>query len=396
MKKLLFISVFMCGCGDFYNEVSYESLAYDYLSVEERQALAPNDLFKSVLNRENINSLKQVLAKNDKAYLYSVNEDKDTPLGLALKRSNYLGAKYLISQMGPESLTYQNKNKESYVYLASKNGYPDLIKDMADKFYSYVTDYEFSDLDRENQVGNRALHIAKHEGVAEVLQAEYYRGLLEFPFLKFSYKTNKIGENFLHTAIIDDRVSVLAWGVEKNCATQADLDQYGFFYKTIYHIWNGLDNYSTSLTGIEFDNLMNEKNKNGDTPMHLAAKHLSISGVKALTNCTLIDYSLSNKNGDIPLQTFLKNLDSTLEYQDQEIKDAFVSIAESRSPYSLSTIKKYVNHTNKNGSSSLHIAAKTSDPFFYNYLKKYGSIVQKNNKGETPEYIFHALHKGVK
>ena len=174
-----------------------------------------------------------------------------------------------------------------------------------------------------------------------------------------------------------------------HCLNQEQWKQSNIFYKTFSNIWNGTDSYLNYYTGFSVDNLINQKDSNGYTPINLATKYSMLDSILVLSSCQLIDYLIPDHQQNIPLQTFLKSLDSKLETQSQKVKDVFVTLSESRTAFTLiKTIKSHINHINENGDSSLHIAAQISDPFFYNYLKKYGNLYQENSEGKTPEEIF--------
>ena len=176
----------MVACGPNFEQQKNKN--YLYLSSQEQRELTPNKLFQAVLNEESIEVLQKIVNENS-IYLYSTNIDKNTPLGLAFKIHNPEAAQYLISQLSLKDLTHQNNEGESYIYLAAQKGYPDLIVDMANKFYELSTfNYEFSGIDQSNHHGEKALHVAKSVSVVEALKDEYYRGVLELPFRSFSYK----------------------------------------------------------------------------------------------------------------------------------------------------------------------------------------------------------------
>ena len=55
----------------------------------------------------------------------------------------------------------------------------------------------------------------------------------------------------------------------------------------------------------------------------------------------------------------------------------------------------FVNHQNKQGDSSLHIAARLADPFFYEHLTQFGDTLLPNNKEKTSEQIFEATQRQI-
>ena len=406
MKKFILLigcCLSLLSCKDSFFISESEQSLYS-LSEEEINKIAPNKLFVAVYKNQNTEDIKDII-DNNPSYLSSVNEEGDTPLGLAIKIYRIEIARYLISQLTVDALTHRNHKGEGYVYLSAQRGHADLIENIADKLYKKPSlfGYEFSNIDLKTNAGEKSLHVAKNNLVAEVLKTEYYRGVLELPFRGFSYATNSARQNFLHTAVLDNRVSVLAWGVDNNCP-QVEHEPYSsnwiveivhWVSDVIGSTWDVVNIYSNDWTGFALDNIVNKRDKNKDTPINLAAKNLLLDSVQILMNCSLIDYSLEDGQGNTPLQNYLMALDAKIEFQNQELKDVFTSLAENRPPFTIYTAKSVVDHLNDNGESAMHIAARIYDPFFYNYLKKYGDVKQKNPQGKTPEDIFNNIQTRV-
>ena len=97
---------------------------------------------------------------------------------------------------------------------------------------------------------------------------------------------------------------------------------------------------------------------------------------------------MSDNEENIPLQNFLLALDPLKSYHSKDVRETFALLMESRTRLVLSGIPEHINSINNKGENSLHISAKLADPFFYNRLKKYGDIEQKNHQGQTPRQIF--------
>ena len=385
--------MFFLGCGDSSFEDKGRTF---YLSSEERGSLATNELFEAILDRKNIIEIQDILNQNGDE-LFSMNGYGDTPLGVAIKTYNEKASLYLISQLTPDHLLHQNYRGETYVYLAAQQGYADIISHIADQFYKHddaLSDYEFSDIDQPALNGEKALHIAKNQNVAEVLNREYYRGALEFPIRKFQYHLTEDTQSFLHTAVRDDRVSVLRWATQQHCVTENTWETSPFYYQLPMYLFKGLDSYLVYVDWGLAD-IVNLRDYQGNTPMNLAAKYLLTDAVRLLSTCLWLDYLLPNDKGDIPLQTFLKSLDPHASTQPDDIKDAFTLLAESRTRFTLKELRDHIDYINLEGDSSLHLAAQVADPFFFNYLKKYGNTEQKNLKNQTPQALFEQTQSQI-
>ena len=385
---LMLISFFLINCD--VNSSFYEGRVF-YLSSEDKDAMVSNELFRAILDRKNLIEIQDIINENGNQ-LFSINAYGDTPLGAAIKTYNEEAARYLISLLPPKHLQHRNHRGESYVYLAAEQGYADIVNLLSDEFYnSFIlfSDYEFSDLDQETLDGDRALHISKNEAVAESLKYQYYRAV-DVPIRKFEYHLNEDDQSFLHTAVRDSRTSTLKWGVSQNCTDSEKWNRYStLFFKTPLYIWKGLNHYSPVL----IDNLINTKDKDGNTPINLAAKYLVHDSIRVLANCMWVDYLEPNEEGDIPLQTFLKNLDPFLQKHSDKTQETFTLLVESRTRFTLKGIRDHVDYIDANGDSSLHLAARIYDRFFYDYLKKYGSIEQKNQENRSPKVIFTETQK---
>lgn len=359
------------------------------LSEDQKSMIIANELFQAILDDSNPKEIQEILTRKNE-YLFSVNQNGDTPLGVAIQFYKEDIALYLLDQMMADKLTHINNNKEGYIYLASQHGLIKVINKISDKFYNFksqwTSDWEFSDLDVPDSQGNKALHVAQNQAVAEALSYHYKRGSLEYPLRKLQFHLNNQDENFLHTAIRNQKTSVVRWGVENNCTHRKDWALSGYVFKTSSYVWRGLLSLGTE-SGFDFHNIINARNKEGDTPVQLSAQHLFTDGLRILSHCLWTDYLLPNHKGNIPLQSFLTSLDPFVEQHSEDIKEAFVLLAESSTPFTWKQISHHVNFVNLEGETSLHIAARMFDSFFYKYLKKYGDLYAENNKKETPETL---------
>ena len=369
------------------------------MDPEERALVVTNDLFAAIVDNHSQEKIEEILLIPGNT-LYSLNQKSDTPLGAAIQFKRKELAVFFLEQLQCDDLYHQNKKGESYIYLSAKHGYHELIQLIANKCYDRKApwsafleyDYEFSDLDPETQEGEKAIHIAYDSAVMAVLNEEYWRGAFEWPYWIF-YETNNEEETFFHTAARDGRNSVIEWGTQTFCH-EGSWEKSDEFYKHLPSsiprlTWHFLQTqFSLNLT-----QLINFGNKENNTALHLASQSLNLKAIRLIANCRWVDYSLENPLKNIPLQEFLKALDPTIQNYEEEIKTTFLFLMKQETHLRLFTgISYQVNHQNKEGDSSLHIAARLADDFFYNELKKAGNIHLLNKKNQTPETIFKATH----
>ena len=400
MKNTLII-FFLCSllsCQGSEDSLNYLRSRSDSFSAEERQALFPNELFIALVNQHSEQDLQKIIDQNGH-YLLSLNDNKDTPLAVAIKFYNQKGALFVVKQLSPEHYLHQNLQEEGYLYLASQKGYVNLIQLLANRFYEsrreILSDYEFSDLDMKTNEGERALHVAKNYMVAEALENEYWRGSLEFPFRKFQYLQNHKGQSFLHTAVRDQNSDLLRWGMKQSCVSKEEWKDQAFYYKYPSLFWKVFQTYG-KYVGLDWDDIINTQDNEGLTAINFSAKNMFIEGILILSSCQWTDYLLPDNKGNISLQSFLLTLDPLKPNHSERIYETFTLLMEKQTRLRWSVIPDHINFLNKESESSLHIAAQLADSFFYESLKKYGDIEQENHQGQTPREIFEFRRKQLK
>lgn len=398
---ILCSSLFCISCNTELEHTSPSGLPSPTLQMDpaERALVVTNDLFAAIIDNHSQEKIEEILLIPGNT-LHSLNQKNDTPLGVAIQFKRKELAEFFLEQLQCDDLYHQNKKGEGYIYLSAKHGYHELIQLVANKCYDRKAswsafleyDYEFSDLDLETLKGEKAIHIAHDSAVMEALNEEYWRGAAEWPYLVF-YETNKEEETFFHTAVRDGRDSVIEWGTQTFCH-ESSWEKSDSFYKNIptsipRRTWHFLQTqFSLNLT-----QLINFGNKEDNAALHLACQSLNLKAIRLIANCRWTDYSLENSLGNIPLQEFLKALDPTTQNYEEEIKNTFLFLMRQETYLRMFTgISYQVNHQNNEGDSSLHIAARLADDFFYNELKKVGNIHLPNKKNQTPETIFKATH----
>ncbi|MCY4512118.1 MAG: hypothetical protein OXB86_00350 [Bdellovibrionales bacterium] len=369
------------------------------MDPEERALVVTNDLFAAIVDNRSQEKIEEILLTPGNT-LYSLNQNNDTPLGVAIQFRRKELAVFFLERLQCDDLYHQNNKGESYVYLSAEHGYHELIRLIANKCYErkapwsalFQYDYEFSDLDPETLKGEKAVHSSYDSAVMDALNEEYWRGALEWPFWVF-YETNNEEETFFHTAVRDGRDTVIEWGVKTFCQ-ESSWEKSEQFYKNLptsvpRRGWHFLQTqFSLNLT-----QLINFGNKEDNTALHLASQSLNLKAIRLIADCRWTDYSLENSLGNIPLQEFLKALDPSIQNYEEEIKTTFLFLMKQETYLKLFTnIPGQVNHQNEEEDSSLHIAAGLADKFFYNELKKVGNIHLPNKKNQTPETIVKTTH----
>ena len=369
-------------------------LKSESLSPEDRLALLPNSLFVAVIDSREADELKNLIDANGE-YLLESNEAGDTPLGLAIEFNEEDLALFLAKQLDPTNYLHQNHKGESYLYLASKKGMVELIQFLSIQFWTWNQDlfqnHEFDKLDLQTKEGEKALHVAKNSAVADTLSTEYRRGSLEYPYREFVFYENHLGQNFLHTAVRDQNEDLLRWGLKKVCSSHENLS---FTRSALVYTWEAIQKFGKPLS-LDWDNLLNTQDAEGLTALNFAAKSQNLPAMEILSTCPWNNYRLGDNEGNIPLQNFLLSLDPLKSGQDEKIKASFVKLMHSETLLSLSGggIAQTIDIHNKKGDTSLHIAARLNDTFFYEELKQYGHIEHKNEDGQTPREIFVAKRR---
>lgn len=375
------------------------------MDPEERALVATNDLFAAIIDNKSQETIEEILLTAGQG-LSSVNKKGDTPLGVAIQFQREELALFFLEKRHCKDLYHQNEKGESYVYLAARYGYHELIHQIANKCYerkktwTSLYDYEFSDLDPETLEEEIAFHAASNAIVMEALDDEYSRGMMEFPWRRFHKKNNK-GETFLHKAVsTEGRTSIVEWGVRTYCHENS-WESSEHLYQSIpadggKHAWHIVQTYLTPYIPFipYITQLINAQDENDNTALHLAAQSLNLEAIRFVSSCRWTDFNITNTLGNNALQEFLKSLDPTLRNHSEEIQDIFIFLTNQR-PYLkqfYSHKARQINHQNEEGDSALHLAAALADEFFYNHLKESGGdIYLPNKKGQIPKTIFETI-----
>lgn len=394
---LLFILFFISGCS------------WDPDSPENRQDLSPTTAHDCILDGSCPKLIEgESSPKNFKmSDFFKRNKEGDIPLGLAIKQGKVESALYVLDKVYQcKHLYHPNHKKESFIYLAAKAGYKSIIQAIGNKCYQKKEEdpkilfYDFSKLDLEAETGDKALHVAANSNIAEALKYEYDRSTAIGSPFRFYYHINHKGQNYLHRAVEDSRLDMIRWAVKEECDTSSTQKDSGYLQSA----WDTVKDWGTTssqtiqtYTATSPTDFINEKDNEGNAPLHLAAKALNAEAIRILSSCWRTDYFLEDGEENIPLQVLLSHITPSSLSHTNELKESFQILARNKTQVRWWTgTADLINHQNQNTDSSLHIAARLADPYFYNYLKQFGNIYLENASGETPESLFNANQRKLK
>lgn len=366
------------------------------LAVADQQDLAPNELFRAIY-RGDLEQVKAIVSQSPRLLAVPDNRGANLPLGVALQLRESEIAYFLVENIPLGEIKSANDRQEGYIFTAAANGYSEVIQKIAQRYYESLgrlSDYEFSDIDMINQDGQRALHVATDRRVIEALENEYYRGVMEVPFSQFTLLEDNERRSFLHTAARDGRVDVLLWAAERSCNSSGTGESESSLGDGISYygdrIWRGIQTYVGGF-GVGLDQVFNRRDSKGQTALHYAAKRKDLEVLRAVGSCEWIDYDLEDEEGNIALQTLLLSMDSMKNKFSENDKQLLLFFLQrkTRMRQWLVTSSDYVNHQNREGRSSLHMAALMVDPWAYEKLSESGDVYLQDWTKQRPIDLFN-------
>ncbi|KAA8525042.1 hypothetical protein F0562_011464 [Nyssa sinensis] len=214
-----------------------------------------------------------LIEKEVKFILEQKNTEDNTPLHLALKNRHKEVSGFLFNQ-NKQVLCRLNKEEKSPLYMAVEAGYLDLVKGMM-KYLSVIDDLD------QMMTGKSILHAAIKTRNKEVLE------------LLLSYRLRVMA------LVVENGMTPLSFAASIDSIEL--LNRRG---QNILHIaaMNGKANVVSHMLKVpELENLINGRDKKGNTPLHLATAKVHPKVVSILTWDKRVGLELANKRGMIAL-----------------------------------------------------------------------------------------------
>ncbi len=397
--KIFFILFFLftASCAD---KNSPENLPTNSelsrMTPEERQAKAPNSAFEAIYDRS-LAAVEQILEDNPSLFIPK-NEEGRTPLMVAITLREEEISIRIARELSIEDLKAMDNDGRGYISYAAEHGNLSLIELIAEKYKASLRFglARFHNIDFTDNNERHALFYAANASVAKLLKDYWMQWTLtwstSWTFLSGFYQQKDItDQNVLHTAAIDNRYDFLQWAIEQVCGSPY-LEDSDFLFGVPRLLGQGLDIAAGALQRAPLipDDLVNEANLEGNTPLHLAVRNGHLQASQVLMSCRFVNYRQSNNFGRNPLSELLANLDRNQSNISIQYKNIFDSLLEQRNYISLSRNfkKRMIDDTDLNDFSSLHYAARLRDPYFYIKMKNIGDVHLVNSNGDTPRGLF--------
>lgn len=359
---------------------------------EDVQEIAPTNLHKAILARDleavkyHANNSFDINTKNKKF--------EETPLQLALELQEPQISEFLA--LFPSlDIYHRNSNGEGYLFSASKNGVFRVIQILYErhkKLNNFLRDLEYKSLDFHNLDRQRSLHKVANPESAEALRTSSTWSSFRI------YDKDSEGRTPLHQAAIDKRAKVLQWAASRYCSSYNEYFRHSFLPE-----W--LNNFLSSKLKISVEfirwlspekrwdwynfiaaNPFNYPDNEMMSSLHRAVLSNSLSTVEAVLSCDYVDLTSSDKNGLTPLHL----------------------AASSRSPQVLKTIlsgkiihtwwtqkSEWLNQKDEHGNTALHYAALN-----FRNTENYSLLINAganskilNNENQSPEDLLLSTQK---
>lgn len=397
----------LLGCGKSKEETplptSGKSNPLERMSLEERQNLAPNELFQAIYEND-LAKVQSVIETSPHLIGEQNSELKELPLATAIRLRYKDIAVYLAETTPLKMLTLPNAQNESLMFLASRFGLPEVITKMGERSFhnhSIQLVYGVDDLDYPDLLGRKALHVAANRLVVEALAQEHTRGYMKIPYLGLYIYEDHQHQNFLHSAAAEGRSDVLLWATENFCGEELK-DNENPLASAVGHLtlWptRTFQTYFPWKTSI-MDHPINYLDSQQRSPLHYAAEKAHLESILALGSCQWIDYDRADKEGNLAINLFLQSLDpqqKEIPEKQRDILRFFLSHHTFMRKIFVNT-GTYINAANHQGNSSLHYAALLADPWPYQEMRiQGGDIFLRNKDGQRPVDLFEQKQKQIR
>lgn len=377
-------------CGNDEDKTYYENSEFFYqLSTEDQLKYAPSPLFRVIYQNE-VSGFEQALEAN-KEFFTRKNFENDTPLAVAIKLRRSEMIPPLIERMTLEELKTPNANGRSFVsLLAEIDDFRSFeiiqrrYQQRVNVFVNLRPGQYFSNFDFPDDYKRNASHYVQSKIFMDLLWSTWFHRTADSLTIwsKLFWQEDMDENNFLHHAAKYNKFDIIQWYTDRSCGYDwwNKSETFGFKYvKTgLDHILYGLDNLILLLRDSKYGpiwrSLINQKNINGNTPMHLAASNGSFESVRALFSCEEMSPVVLNNNDQTPMTYMLSQLDVFENPISGDFKNSFNLLLGQIDPLNFIpryNFKYFVNYQDLEGKNAAHYASRLADKYFFNELSKY-------------------------
>ncbi|KAL9321975.1 hypothetical protein ACSQ67_010028 [Phaseolus vulgaris] len=253
--------------------------------------------------------------------LTAKNRNGDTPLHVAARAGHIYTLHKLLtavlrnpnSEQAKEAILVTNNQGNTLFHEAFLNGHKDVMKILDSSppdFWKWVVETAFTITNnKDKSVLQLAFEKDYEDIVDQVLFPSTSEGILEKIVnekKEWIHVKDDIGRNALHYAASTE-LSICAKKLLENCPNPGEIvDNKG---RNIVHISTimgqfNVVKYILQDTNDEVKDMINDKDCDGNTPLHLAASHSRPKIVQALTWDTKVDLHCLNNNNQTALDVF--------------------------------------------------------------------------------------------
>lgn len=381
---MVFVNI---GCGDD-SDNSYlkNSETFFQLNEEEQAMQAPTQLFRAIYLNDEALFAEQI--PNLYLDFKKKNAEGDTALAVAIKLQRVTFINQMVALATFEDLKTSNKDERSFVSLLAEYNFESAFDIVGEKYLQQSGPIQtlltnFSHVDFPDSHNMIAAHYVQSASFLDKLEAFWFYGFADtrHPWNGFYFTQDEHGDNFLMKAAQYNKVEILSWFVNRHCGQWGgeSNDWWGIFgiaVRTGTFVSRKGTEYLQDFDYFPIErSYINITNTEGNSALHLAAKNGNARAVELIMQCEQVDPSMQNENGQVALTYMLSQLDPELLIVGQNYKDIFEMLIEQIDPlWSLIPFNNFnslVNTTDHMGFSAVHYAARISDPYFYNAIRKY-------------------------
>lgn len=413
-KKLMILigaslSLVLTGCGSDEDQTYTVNSEYFYqISEADQQRIAPSSLFRAVYQND-IENLDTALKENKdqlaKKNLDDNGQPADTALAVAIKLRRTEMIPLIISRMTLDELKTPNADGRSFISLLAETD--DLQSfDVIQRRYQnnilnswtdlrpgqYFTNYDYPDVH-----GRNAAHYVQSKPFMDQLSATWFLRTADSinVWSDLFWQTDADGNNFLHTAAKYNRYDVIQWYADGTCGREDWEESEIWGFKTVKWALNGIV-YGIDSTFVflrdsayfpYWRTLVNSKNIDGNTPMHVAAGYGSYEAARALLSCEEMSPTVYNNNDQFPVTYMLSRLDLFENPISDDFKKTFNLLENQLETFAVwnafYNFRGHVNAEDIDGRSAIFYSSRLTDKYFFDALSKYSND-QLNRDGVRP------------